>query len=445
MTAANGKHREGSPEKYGNPPVAWNCAAPVPCHVPIVGFFVCWQKGSQNATLGPVDARSSDARGTIVQVSGGVFLGIRIASTAIDAAVALSVLVATSRRLPLLLRALLACAAVGIVFFLKLPAWRALGLNLFGVIHLAWLDFLVLPPLILLTGLLLERRRQAPWAQTRGALVLVVLCTLVTPAIGAWAMFVEPYRVQLETVRIPLARDPGAKPLRVGVLADIQTAHVTEYEHRAIDRLLALNPDVILIPGDLFHGAAETFQHELPGLRGLVAKLKAPGGVYFVLGDADDEEEAARIVEGTVVRVLINEVHRVEIAGRALTVGGVELNYDSPAARKVIRELEQQPGGADIRVLLTHRPDPVLRLQPNTRVDLVVAGHTHGGQVQLPFIGAPVVLSTVPRKVGGGGHHVLEGRAIYVSRGLGHEGGQAPRIRFLCPPEVTMLEIGGAE
>lgn len=68
---------------------------------------------------------------------------------------------------------------------------------------------------------------------------------------------------------------------------------------------------------------------------------------------------------------------------------------------------------------------------------------THGGQVQIPLFGAPLTLSSVARDVGSGGLHELEGRRIYVSRGVGCERGAAPRIRFLCPPEVSLLTLRG--
>jgi predicted MPP superfamily phosphohydrolase len=75
---------------------------------------------------------------------------------------------------------------------------------------------------------------------------------------------------------------------------------------------------------------------------------------------------------------------------------------------------------------------------------LLVAGHTHGGQVQIPFFGPPITLSRVPRSVAAGGFHSLDGRAIYVSRGIGNERGWAPRVRFLAPPEVSLLTLESA-
>ncbi|HTE06996.1 MAG TPA: metallophosphoesterase, partial [Planctomycetota bacterium] len=79
------------------------------------------------------------------------------------------------------------------------------------------------------------------------------------------------------------------------------------------------------------------------------------------------------------------------------------------------------------------------------RVDLVVAGHTHGGQVRLPWIGPLITLTAVPRAVAGGGLHELNGTPLYVSRGVGHEQGDAPRVRFLCPPEISLLTLRTAD
>jgi len=80
-------------------------------------------------------------------------------------------------------------------------------------------------------------------------------------------------------------------------------------------------------------------------------------------------------------------------------------------------------------------------LKTPSRIDLVVAGHTHGGQVQLPLVAPLLRVSRVPPSVAAGGLHHLDGRRIYVSRGVGHERGQAPRIRFLCPPEISLLTL----
>jgi hypothetical protein len=93
-----------------------------------------------------------------------------------------------------------------------------------------------------------------------------------------------------------------------------------------------------------------------------------------------------------------------------------------------------------LRVVLGHRPDFVMRLAGHTRVDLALAGHTHGGQIVLPGFGAPVTLSRLPRRYASG-LHIYEGIPLHVSPGVGMERLTAPQVRFFCPPEVSVLEV----
>ncbi|MBI4493760.1 MAG: metallophosphoesterase [Chloroflexi bacterium] len=341
----------------------------------------------------------------------------------------------------------LAVLIAGAVFFAKLVLLVLAGLRVFGLIHVLYLDLVVTLPALGLLLLWAGRGRGGPAALLHISLPvrLLALGLVLLAPVGIYATWVEPFRLQLETAVLPLAPErQGAAPIRVGVLADIQTRHVTDYEREAIARMMALAPDLILLPGDLFQGTAQEFEAELPALHDLVSRLSAPAGVYVVLGNVDQQASIERVIAGTELRLLVNEVVQTTARDRRITIGGLELDETSAAAQETIHRLETARGGDDVRLLLTHRPDAVLSMQPGSRVDLVVAGHTHGGQVQLPWFGPLMTLSNVPRQVAAGGYHELDGaRRIYVSRGVGHEQGQAPRVRFLCPPEISLLELGG--
>ena len=359
-------------------------------------------------------------------------------STAIDAAIVCAFVLWAVRwrpRLPWLLGGLV---LVGLVLGLKLALMVAGGLGRpFGVAHVLWLELVVVVPLAALL-LALLRWRDGGWLVR----ALAVAGLLLAP-VGAYASFVEPGRLVVERADVPLSpARAGERAIAVAVLADLQFEHLGEHERRAVERALELRPDVILLAGDYQQGSRASFERELPGLRRLMSRLHAPGGVYAVQGDQEPSlADTRRIFDGTGVRLLVDESVTTRVADRTLTIAGLELNYRTPAARRTIAALQEAPGADDVRVLLAHRPDPVLHLARDSRVDLLVAGHTHGGQIQLPLIGAFRTASAIPRDVAAGGLHTLDGRRIYVSRGIGVERGEAPRLRFNAPPEVSLLEL----
>ena len=100
--------------------------------------------------------------------------------------------------------------------------------------------------------------------------------------------------------------------------------------------------------------------------------------------------------------------------------------------------------GVAVAILLGHRPDTVLALPEGSRVDLTVAGHTHGGQVVLPLLGPLLTFSDVPGAVARGGLHQVDRNPIHVSPGVGLEREQAPQVRFLSRPAVGIVALRDA-
>jgi uncharacterized protein len=358
-------------------------------------------------------------------------------SAGIDVLIAWALVAWAARGRPLLPR-----LALGGVLALGLLAVKGLlllklGVELhFGVMHVLWLDFAVVLPLTAaLLGLLAWRHGGA----TVRALVVVGL--LAAP-VGAYASFIEPNRLVVDhaEVRLPPER-AGADPVRVGLLSDIQFEQVGGHERKAVERLMAQRPDVIVLTGDYHQGSRAEFARQLPAIHRLFAQLRAPGGVFAVQGDVEGPRDFQQTFAGTGVRTLFNEVVRTRVGDRAVTIGGLQLAYWRSGARNFTRRFERLPTDEDVRILVAHRPDAVFGLTPQTRVDLLAVGHTHGGQVQLPLIGPISTASRVPRDVAAGGLHELGGRVLYVSRGVGVERGQAPRLRFGAPPEIPIVTL----
>lgn len=346
-------------------------------------------------------------------------------------------LVHRSRR-PVGLPRLLVVLVLGLLCVLAQGTYVALALGRWNLsIHFAHaFVFFVLPAF----GLALALGR--PWAGTRAVRATTATGVLVLAAIGIDSSFIEPRRLITETVSVPIRPErAGRDELTIGVLADIQCDSVTEHERQAIARVMAARPDLIVLPGDVMQpGGARAAAALAPTMRALLSELHAPLGVFCVPGDTDTVEGLTELLAGTDVRLLCNEIVELEHGDRRIRLGGVVRDPTNPVGRGVVQRLAA-PGGDDLRLLLAHKPDWALLQPEGGRIDLVVTGHTHGGQVQLPFIGPLITLTQIPRAMAAGGLHTLCGSPLYVSRGVGFERGDAPRVRFNCPPEISLLTL----
>lgn len=374
-----------------------------------------------------------------------LFVGLLLLSTLLDGAVVFLLLFRWPRpghRGITATRLLGILVVFGLLFPIKARLLAPFHVTLFGMLCILWYDLVFVLPSAAAALLVRSVRRGGV---TRAARLLTILPLAFLPVAG-YARWIEPYDLRLETSRIPIdSARVGDSSLRIVVLADLQTDEVGDYEREAIDLVLAQQPDLILIPGDLYHGNGYRFEQVREELRDQLARLKAPGGVWFVRGDVDPEHRIGPLLEGTGIRRLRNEIVRLELKGRKIALCGVDRDEFSERSRRLIGELESLPGDEEIRILMAHHPDVVTQLSADSRVDLTVAGHTHGGQVVIPFFGPPITLSSLPRDVASGGSHLLDGNRLYLSRGVGHERTQAPRIRFLSPPELSVLILEGGD
>lgn len=253
----------------------------------------------------------------------------------------------------------------------------------------------------------------------------------------------EPQALEIRHHAVDLSRGaPQARRLRILHLTDIQTAEVGGHEERAIRAGLAEAPDLVVLTGDYVHERLRpTRARATADLRELFRLLcGAPLGVVAVRGDTD--ADWPDVFEGLPVRTLVNDTASIGLpGGGTLTVVGVSPRVShgrEPDAR--VRELVESAPPADLLVAVGHAPDFVVQLAGAAPVDLALAGHTHGGQVVLPFIGPLWISSRLPRRFGGDIHD-HGGIPVHVSRGVGMERGTAPQIRFLCPPEICVLDI----
>lgn len=334
---------------------------------------------------------------------------------------------------------LLSAAAVGMIGSIAAVLVSAIGIGLdfFGIIHVAYAILTIGVPLTCLV--LLSARHLMPRVVQAGLVV-----GLLAVPVGLYASYVEPFWLRTDRVELNDPRAPvdGAGSLRIGVLADLQTIEVGDYENRAVDALLAEEPDLVVIPGDLWQMSAEEFEERWPQFAELLMRLDAAvPHVVAVNGNSDTVGGLRRLVEGTGVVVLDNEIVDLDVNGNRVRIGGITLFGNEDLVVRMFEELYAGEEPDIFRLLLAHQPDEVRRLTPDDPIDLFVAGHTHGGQVQLPFVGPLVTLSVVPRSVAAGGLHVLDSHWTYVSTGVGRERERAPQMRFGVRPSIGIIDV----
>jgi predicted MPP superfamily phosphohydrolase len=329
------------------------------------------------------------------------------------------------------LLAVLLGAGLGAVVFFPATGFtvlRLLAQALFGEL-----------PLLLLAAAVLLLRVTAPLLAGLAGLGGTLLL-----GIYVWAYHVEPHRLESPRHTLALGRGPQLSgTLRIAHLSDIQSAEPGEHERRALRTAAALRPDLVVMTGDYAQPRAggaprEAVEQQLNVLLRQQG-LQAPLGVFAVPGDVDHHWPAP--LEGLGYRLLSDQAARVALpGGRTLALVGLSLATSRGRAPERLQALVDESAASDYRLVFGHRPDFARDLARMGRADLALAGHTHGGQVVLPFFGPPITKMSLPRRYAGGLHD-YQGLPLHVSRGVGMERGTAPQLRFLCPPEVCLLEV----
>jgi len=148
------------------------------------------------------------------------------------------------------------------------------------------------------------------------------------------------------------------------------------------------------------------------------------------------------VLAGTGVTALSGTVARVSLpGGRALSIVGLTPPMSRGTDVPDLLSLARSAPAGDLRLVIGHNPNFVQELaEASVPVDLALAGHTHGGQVVLPLFGPPITQMSLPRRYASGLHD-YRGIPLHVSAGIGMERGTAPQIRFLCPPEISVIEV----
>ena len=250
----------------------------------------------------------------------------------------------------------------------------------------------------------------------------------VATGTAAHGFLYERHHLELTRARFPVSGLPEAlRGFRIGVLTDIHRSQAVSHEMvaRAVQLIMSERPDLILLGGDYVSFGDRKYAH--PAADAL-APLSAPHGVLAVLGNHDDDREVPAALAMKGFTVLRDARTRLTLRGESVDFAGIRFwTYKALDIAQLLR------GSVPLTFLLAHTPKRLLEAQ-QLAVPAVISGHTHGGQIVLPGIGAiaarefPVISGVAQRK----------GTSIFVSRGVGTV--YVP-VRVNCPPEVAVLTL----
>jgi predicted MPP superfamily phosphohydrolase len=270
---------------------------------------------------------------------------------------------------------------------------------------------------------------------------------------AAYSTWIEPRWVEVTRTKIPMANlPPDLRGFTIVQLSDFHhSRHVSaEYLSKCVDVANRQQPNLIALTGDYITGASyegESSRDEVKAdaLRieanlhkciEILSSLKAPSGVYATLGNHDgwyDSEKVSSAIRKSSLKLLRDESDVVTVGSARLQIVGLrDLWTETINLDRAFEGLRAEVP----TIVLMHNPDLFEEVAARD-ADLIMAGHTHGGQVALPFFGPLIVPSKFGRKYASGLFQT-GGTRMYVNRGLGVI---APPVRFLVRPEISVFEL----
>ena len=218
--------------------------------------------------------------------------------------------------------------------------------------------------------------------------------------------------------------------LRIGFLSDLHRSDTVSQElaSAAVDLLMAERPDIIMLGGDYVTWGGGRNRAFVEEAAEDLARLEAPHGIFAVLGNHDDDRDMTAALTARSITVLRDARTRLQVKGVSLDISGIR--FWTRKAGDIARVVK---GAAPDHILLAHTPSR-LNEAAALGIPLVLSGHTHGGQIVLPGVGA-IAAREFPVVQGTGRHQAT---TIFVSRGVGTV--YIP-MRLNCPPEVALLTL----
>lgn len=243
----------------------------------------------------------------------------------------------------------------------------------------------------------------------------------------------EPRDLQVVELSLVLPKIPPGRELRLVQLSDLHINRFNGYFRKVAETAMQLRPDIILLTGDYLEE-----QRNLSEVRSFLKLLKAPEGIFAVQGNWEywsrlEGENLRQKFSASGVQLLINQQQLLDIRDVPLSIHGL----DYPSGSENLTQLERQADPGRVNLLLSHVPEFSHHLL-GSNFDLILSGHTHGGQVRLPFV-PPFYLPRYSGNYVAGLYRVGPHQTpLYVTRGIGTS---VLPVRLWCRPEITLLRL----
>ncbi len=248
-----------------------------------------------------------------------------------------------------------------------------------------------------------------------------------------YGSFIEPRTLMVNEQEIQISDQP-TKQLKAVVMSDLHVGpyRTERWAKEVVEIVMRQQPEIVFLVGDYIFSDPDQADMLEP-----LSRLSAQYGVWAVTGNHDYEGDHVEYVVATLERlgieVLENETDLIEVKGRELVLAGVSDLWYEGNPHSTLADVEED----DVVILLSHNPDAVIFSNAD-RADLVISGHTHGGQIRLPWMGS---VAQVPTMLGNDydkGLFTYNNQQLFISAGAGETG---PRARLFNPPEINVLNI----
>ena len=273
--------------------------------------------------------------------------------------------------------------------------------------------------------------------------VLFILAAIIMLSFYVYAFHYEPYMITIRHEEVFLdcwnQEHDGLKAVIISDIHQLKTPRHLKRLEQIIELANRENPDLIFLLGDFMgHHISDWNEHTQPEeITAPLARLKNRYGVFAVLGNHDwwfNGRLMRKALEKAGIRVLENEFVEVDVLGKTFSIAGLP----DKKTRNYKLDLQKLRKVSEPAILLSHNPDYFRELQlPG---ELMLSGHTHGGQIALPIIGAIMVPSKYGKKHISGWSY-LGDRKLFVTIGTGNS---IINARFLCPPEIVVMTLRAA-